>query len=104
MKNVRSSALILFPTILVLLIHLYLSRRNFFVHAHTIIMEALSCFLCRLICSALKTNHDAGEGEGEEAPGKGCGDSDGPGSGAGALMAYQSFIMGCLSSMIFSKA
>ena len=65
MKNVRSSAPILFPTILVLLIHLYLSRRNFFVHAHTIIMEALSCFLCRLICPALKTNHDAGEGEGE---------------------------------------
>ena len=112
----RGSGPILFLTILLVLLictYLYLSRRHFFVHAHTIIMEALSCFLCRLICPALKTNHDVGEGEGEapdvgegEAPlqGMGCGDSDGPGSGAGAIMAYQSLIMGCLSSIIFSKA
>ena len=101
----RSSGPILFLTILlVLLIHLYLSRRHFFVHAHTIIMEA--SLVLFFVPAHLSRAQNKSRCWGGEAPlqGRGCGDSDGPGSGAGAIMAYQSFIMGCLSSIIFSKA
>ena len=101
----RSSGPILFLTILlVLLIHLYLSRRHFFVHAHTIIMEA--SLVLFFVPAHLSRAQNKSRCWGGEAPlqGRGCGDSDGPGSGAGAIMAYQSLIMGCPSSIIFSKA